>query len=267
MDQNARPELGELLGEGATAHVFAAVDGSGAAVVVKVLKPNLARDPVIRTRFLREARAAAQISHSRLVPVLAYGESGDGLWLTMPRLAGGSLATALRGGPFELAAAARLAEDVAGGLDALHAGGIVHRDLKPSNVLFDNRRVAHVTDFGLATSGDWTQLTQGGALLGTPHYIAPELIAGEPATSAADLYSFGCLLWEATTGAPPFAGRSLFDVGLAHLHEEPPEPALPPDVTFALRAALAKDPQRRPATAHAVAALLRVAVLSSARRA
>ena len=267
MDQIDRPELGELLGEGATAHVFAAVDGRGAAVVVKVLKPNLARDPLVRRRFLREARAAAQISHSRLVPVLAYGESDGGLWLTMPRLAGGSLAAALRQGPFELAAAARLAEDVAGGLDALHAGGIVHRDLKPSNVLFDGRRVAHVTDFGLATSVEWTQLTQGGAPLGTPHYVAPELIAGEPATPAADLYSFGCLLWETTTGAPPFAGRSLFDVGLAHLHEEPPEPALPPDVTFALRAALAKDPLRRPATAHAVAALLRVAVLSSARRA
>jgi serine/threonine-protein kinase len=261
------PELRELLGEGATAHVFAAVDGSGTDVVVKVLKPGLARDPVTRTRFLREARAAAQISHPRLVPVLAYGESGDGLWLTMPRLLGGSLAAALRAGPFELDAAARLAEDIAGGLDALHAGGIVHRDLKPSNVLFDGRRVAHLTDFGLAKSVDWTLLTQGGALLGTPHYVAPEVIAGGPATPAADLYSFGCLLWEVTTGAPPFAGRSLFDVGLAHLHEEPPEPSLPPDVTFALRSALAKDPQRRPATAHAAAALLRVAVLSSARRA
>ena len=260
------PELGDLIGEGATAHVFAAVDSSGREVVVKVLKPGPARDPVVRSRFLREARAASQVSHPRLVPVLEFGEADGSPWLSMPRLPGGTLSMIVKSGPLGLAETARLAEDLAGALDALHAGGIVHRDVKPSNVLFDDRATAHLSDFGLAKDAAWTALTGDGAMLGTPHYAAPEVIAGEEATAASDIYSLGCVLWEAATGGPPFAGRSLFDVGLAHLTEQPPEPELPPEVGFALRSVLEKEPGRRPATAHAVAALLRVAV-SSARRA
>jgi eukaryotic-like serine/threonine-protein kinase len=260
-------ELGELLGEGASARAFAATDAAGGDVVVKLLKPEVARDAVARSRFLREARAARGVSHARLVPVLAVGETGGLPWLALPRLRGGSLATALRRGALEPAATARLAEDLAGGLDALHRAGIVHRDVKPSNVLLDEDGIAHLADFGLAKGTGWTVLTQGGELLGTPHYVAPELISGSDASPASDIYALGCVLWEASTGAPPFAGRSLFEVGLAHLNEEPATPALPEDVVFALRAPLEKDPERRPATAHAVAALLRVAVLSSSRRA
>ncbi len=248
------PQLGELLGEGATAHVYAAVDAEGRDVVVKVLKPALARDPVVRSRFLREARAAAQVTHPRLVPVLDVGDS----WLTLPRLSR-SLADALGEGPLDPAAAVRLAEDLAGGLDALHRGGIVHRDVKPSNVLFDGGGDANLADFGLAKDPAWSALTGGGGALGTPHYLAPEVISGEEAAPASDLYSLGCVLWEALTGAPPFAGRSLFEVGIAHLDEEPPEPDLPPGVVFALRTALAKDPARRPRTAHALAAMLSIA--------
>jgi serine/threonine protein kinase len=256
-----------LLGEGASARAFAATAADGAAVVVKVLKPEVARDVVARSRFLREARAARGVSHARLVPVLAVGESGGLPWLALPRFRGGSLAAALRNGALEPAVTARLAEDLAGGLDALHRAGIVHRDVKPSNILLDQQGVAHLADFGLAKGTDWTVLTQGGELLGTPHYVAPELISGTEASPASDIYALGCVLWEASTGAPPFAGRSLFEVGLAHLTEEPATTALPEDVVFALRAPLEKDPDRRPGTAHAVAALLRVAVLSTSRRA
>ena len=255
------PELGDLLGEGATAHVYEA----GPDVVVKVLKPALACDPVLRSRFLREARAAAQVSHPRLVPVLAFGEWEGRLWLSLPRLTGGSLADVLRSGPLAVPDAVRLAEDLAGGLDALHRGGIVHRDVKPSNVLFHEDGNAHLADFGLAKDGAWTALTAGGAALGTPQYLAPEVIAGEEATPASDLYSFGCVLWEALAGEPPFAGRSLLELGLAHLEEEPPDPGLPEGIAFALRAALAKAPARRPRTAHALAAMLGVAAVSSAR--
>lgn len=260
-------ELEELLGEGASARAFAASDANGARVVVKLLKAEVARDGVARSRFLREARAAAGVSHPRLVPVLAVGESDGTPWLAMPLLRGGSLAALLRRGALEPMAVVRLAEDLAGGLDALHRAGIVHRDVKPSNVLLDEQRVAYLADFGLAKGNDWTVLTQGGELLGTPHYVAPELIAGADASAASDIYGLGCVLWEASTGAPPFAGRSLFEIGLAHLNEEPASAVLAPDVAFALRAPLAKEPEQRPATAHAVAALLRVAVLSTSRRA
>jgi serine/threonine-protein kinase len=254
MAMTERPQLGALLGEGATAFVYAAVDAAGDDVVVKVLKPQVAR-----ARFLRELRAAEQVTHPRLVPVLDHGVD----WLLLPHLRGGSLAGALRDGPLEPARVARLARDVAGALDALHAAGIVHRDLKPSNVLFDEDGAAHVADFGLAKDARWTNLTAADVLLGTPHYLAPEVIAGGEPTPASDVYAFGCVLWEAVVGEPPFAGRSLFDVGLAHLDEEPPEPPVPAELAFALRAGLEKDPNRRPRTAHALAVL----VVSSLRRA
>jgi serine/threonine-protein kinase len=255
-----RPELGRLLGEGATARVYAALDGAGRDVVVKVLKAELARNPAVRARFLREVRAAAQVSHPRLVPVLDHGDADGTLWLMLPHLAGGSLADTLRGGPLDRRRAARLAEDVAGALDALHATGIVHRDLKPSNILFDETGDAFVADFGLARDVSWTGVTGTGALLGTPHYLAPELIAGAEPNVKSDLYSFGCVLWEAIVGEPPFAGRSFFDVGLAHLNDELPDVGLPDEVALALGSVLDKDPLRRPATAHAVAALVRVAL-------
>jgi len=250
------PELGRLLGEGASARVYAA---AGRDLVVKVLKPELARDPVARTRFLREARAAARVAHPRLVPVLDHGENRETVWLTLPYLSGGSLAERLRRGPLDRGGVVALAEDVAGGLDALHAAGIVHRDLKPSNILFDGFGNAFVADFGLAKDLSWTGVTGTGALLGTPHYLAPEVIAGAEPSAASDLYAFGCVLWEAIVGEPPFAGRSFFDVGLAHVGEELPDAGLPTEVAFALGSVLEKDPARRPATAHAVAAMLRVA--------
>jgi serine/threonine protein kinase len=265
VDDRPPYRLSELIGEGASAYVYAAtLANDDIELVVKVLKPELAADPVARGRFLREGRAAAAVRHPRLVPVVASGEWRDGPWLALPRAAG-NLAGRLRAGPLEPAAVARLAEDLAGGLDALHAAGIVHRDLKPTNVLLARDGTASIADFGLATRTDWTLLTRGGELLGTPHYVAPELIEGAAASPASDLYAYGCVLWEALTGAPPFAGRSLYEVGVAHLHEEPAAPAhLPPDVVFALRAPLAKRPQERPPTAHAAAALVRVAI-SSAR--
>ena len=255
-----QPELGRLLGEGATARVYAAVDGAGRDVVVKVLKPELARSPAVRARFLREVRAAAQVSHSRLVPVLDHGESEGTLWLTLPQLPGGSLADLLQAGALERRRVVPLAEDVAGALDALHANGVIHRDLKPSNILFDASGNAFVADFGLARDVSWTGVTGTGAILGTPHYLAPELIAGAEPSVKSDLYSFGCVLWETIVGEPPFAGRSFFDVGLAHLNDGLPDVGLPADVAFALGSVLDKDPLRRPPTAHAVAALMRAAL-------
>jgi serine/threonine protein kinase len=239
-------ELGRLLGEGATARVYEGPNG----VAVKVLKPELARNPAVRTRFAREARAAAQVSHPRLAQVLDYGDD----WLALPYFSGGSLADAV---PLPLPRVAAMAADVAAGLDALHAAGIVHRDLKPSNILFDGEGRAHVADFGLAKDDRWTDVTAD-ALVGTPHYLAPEIIAGSPPSTASDIYAFACVLWEAAAGAPPFSGRSFFDIGLAHIGEEPPDAGLPPDLDFALRTGLAKEPERRPATAHALATMVRV---------
>jgi serine/threonine-protein kinase len=259
---------GALIGEGATSRVFEATSADGKPVALKVLAERQAADPISRARFLREARAARAVRHPRLVPVLASGEDEGGPWLAMP-YAGASLAATIRqNGPLALPAVARLAEDLGAAVDALHAASVTHRDLKPSNVLIDEHGTARLSDFGLARATDWTVLTRDGELVGTPHYTAPELIEGAPAGEASDIYALGCLLWEAASGAPPFAGRSVLEIGVAHLADEPVPPSeWPADLAFALAAPLAKRPDNRPATGHALAALVRVAAISSAKRA
>src|SRR5207248_5735794 len=133
------------------------------------------------------------------------------------------------------------------GLDALHARGVIHRDVKPSNVLLDADGEAVLTDFGLARGADSTQLTRDGQIVGSLHYLAPELIEGSPATPASDVYALGCLLHECLAGEPPFAGGSAAEIAFSHLAEAPPDPRerrpeLSDELTAALVAALEKDP-------------------------
>src|SRR5438094_419305 len=119
---------------------------------------------------------------------------------------------------------ARLGEG-ATGLDALHRGGLVHRDVKPSNLMLYEDGRAAITDFGLAKGPAYTVLTKPGQVMGTLDYLAPELIRGEAATPSTDIYAFGCVVYECITGAPPFGGKSLFEIGTAHLNAPPPDPA------------------------------------------
>jgi len=173
----------------------------------------------------------------------------------MPYFARGSLADAL---PLVVPELVRVAAEIAQALDALHTSGIVHRDVKPSNVLLGDDG-AVLADFGLARGVDSTQLTRDGQLLGTTHYLAPELIEGAVATPASDIYAFACLLYEAATGAPPFAGRNEAEIGYAHLVEEPPRPDLPGELPDAILLGLAKDPRDRPTSATALHRMLRAA--------
>lgn len=141
----------------------------------------------------------------------------------------------------------------------------MHRDIKPANVLFDGEGVAMLTDFGLAKGRAYTVLTRPGQVMGTLDYLAPELIRGQPATVATDVYALGCVAFECLEGRPPFGDKGAFQVGLAHLEEPPPVPGaartdVPPQLPAAILAALEKDPERRPATAGTYASLLRAAV-------
>ncbi|HST25065.1 MAG TPA: serine/threonine-protein kinase [Gaiellaceae bacterium] len=254
--------LVRLLGEGGFGFVFEADAPAGGALALKLLRPELATDPTLRARFGREARLAQRFRSGHVVPIVDVGEHDGVPFLVLPLYSGDSLAARLRrGGPLSSGDAAALAAELGRGLDALHEHGIVHRDVKPSNVLFDAAGAAALSDFGLARAVDSTRLTRDGQLLGTPHYLAPELIEGGEANAASDLYALGCVLYECVVGSPPFAAHRLTELGFAHLTEPVPDPRerrpeLPADYALALTTALAKDPAERPTTATALARML-----------
>ena len=251
-------EVQEVLGEGAMGVVHAARNVAGERVAVKLLRPERATDAVARARFLREARVASEIRSRHVVPILDAGETAETIYLVMP-VYERSLA---RAGPLELANVVDLAAQIGRGLDALHERSILHRDVKPSNVLLDGAGTAALSDFGLARLLDSTRVTDTGVLLGTPHYLAPELVAGGDASPASDIYAFACVLYELVTGRPPYADATRpAEVGFAHLVEDVPDarayrPDVPADMSLALTSALAKDPRERPTSATAMARML-----------
>src|SRR5262249_54778541 len=152
----------------------------------------------------------------------------------------------------------------ASGLAELHEAGVVHRDIKSSNILVDLEGTARLTDFGLAKGRAYTALTQPGQVLGTLQYLAPELIRGEPATPASDIYALGCVVFECTAGKPRFGDKTIFEVGIAPLDEDPADPCAgrvdcPSELGRVVRDALAKDPALRPATATEFASGLQTA--------
>jgi serine/threonine-protein kinase len=248
--------LEELLGEGGMGLVFRAVrESDGTEVALKVMRFELIEDPVFGARFEQEARAASEVREPHLVPVLEAGQADGRRYLATAYIDGGTLEDKLaereRLGVSETA---RAAADVGQGLDALHAAGIVHRDLKPSNIIVGEDGTAMLTDFGLAKGRAYTVLTKPGQVMGTIDYLAPELIKGEAASPASDIYALGCTMYECVTGQPPFADKEGIAIGLAHVGEPPPDPrAFRDDLSDAfvdaLLAALAKDPADRPRTA------------------
>jgi serine/threonine protein kinase len=264
-----RYRLEHVLGEGASGLVFRATRDDGSALALKVLRPEHAEEAVARARFLREARLAPRIESRHVVPILEVGETGGLTYLVMPFYARGSLAQRLRAlRRLSVDETAALAADLGRGLDSLHAAGILHRDVKPSNVLLADDGGAALADFGLARAVDSTRLTHDGQLLGTPHYLAPELIEGGEATPASDLYALACLLYECVVGQPPFAGRRAAEIGFAHLMEPPPDPRtqrpdLSAELALVLLTALEKDPAARPTSGTALARMLHLARTAS----
>lgn len=258
--------LEERLGEGGMGLVFRAVrESDGEVVALKVTKLAFADDEAYRRRFVHEARAAADVRHPNLVTIFDAGDVDGRDFIAVQYVEGPTLQESIeREGAFDVEQLLDVAKGLGGALDALHERGIVHRDIKGSNVLFANG-VPLLTDFGLAKGPSYTVLTKPGQVLGTLEYLAPELIKGQPATPASDIYAFGCLLYQCVAGRTPFGDRSLFAVGIAHLDEEPADPAAgrepwPAGLSDALLAGLRKDPAERPASAGAYAALLERAV-------
>ncbi len=247
----------ELLGEGGMGRVFAAEDQTlQRRVAVKVLKEW---GDSSRRRFLREARAAARISHPNVCPIFEVGEHGGRPFLATELLTGETLAKRLQRGPLSLHEVLDLARDMLAALGALHESGIVHRDVKPSNVFLTSHG-AKLLDFGLARDlprdvtaalASGGELTPSGILVGTPGYMAPEQVLGHPVDERADLFATGVILYEALTGRRPFTGASTVQVLSAVLHEDPPSLTGNPLGVFdpPLRRALAKPPDQRFASA------------------
>ncbi|MBA2634265.1 MAG: serine/threonine protein kinase [Chloroflexi bacterium] len=245
--------LQDRLGEGAMGVVYRAIRLEDQLVVaLKVMQPSLSLDPTYQRRFAHEARLAAEIRHPHLVSVVDSGEAVGRQFMAVAYVPGTSLAALIEGrGALALADAIRLAEEIGSALDALHAGGILHRDVKPPNVLIDNVGKNYLSDFGLAKGRALTALTRPGELIGTLEYMAPEIVRGDPAEPASDVYSLGCLVYEAMVGRTPFGSKRGFQIAAAHLGEPPPDPSelrgeLGRGLAAAVLEALRKDPSERP---------------------
>ena len=216
------------LGRGGMGVVYHAVHlGLERDVALKVIAADRAVDPGFRERFRREARSAAALDHPGVITIYEAGVVEDLPYMTMRLVRGPDLGRQLRiGGPLAPEVAAGVVAMVADALETAHEAGLVHRDIKPANILLERRGRelrALLADFGLARLAEGSSaLTTTGSWLGTVDYAAPETLAGEPATPAADVYALGAVLHAALTGRPPFARETAAAVIWAHAHDPPP---------------------------------------------
>jgi hypothetical protein len=257
-------EVLEVLGRGGFGTVFRAFDTVLERVVaIKVLAPEMAATSPARKRFLREARAAAQVRHENVVPIHAV-EERPLPYLVMDDIPGETLQQRLdRSGPMGVAETVAVGRQVAEGLAAAHAAGLIHRDVKPANVLIEAgpRLRLKITDFGLARAADDASLTQSGLITGTPMYMSPEQARGDALDHRTDLFSLGSVLYQMAAGRPPFRADSTMAV-LKRVAEDPPRPIreiipeTPPWLCDVIANLHAKDPDDRFQSAREVADLL-----------
>jgi serine/threonine-protein kinase len=230
-------------------------------VALKMIPPDRVATETDVQRFRIEAEAAALLDHAHIVPVYEIGEHEGQHYFSMRIIDGGSLAHAIPSFVKDPKAAAELLATVARAVHFAHQRGILHRDLKPANILLDRDGQPHVTDFGLAKRVEADcKLTQSGAVLGTPCYMAPEQAAGRirNLTTAADVYSLGAILYELLTGRPPFRGDSVIETLLQVVEQDPERPrSLNPGINRDLESiclkCLEKDPEKRYGTAEGLA--------------
>lgn len=243
------------LGSGGMGTVYRAVDGGGTPVALKLLHPHVGADPSSRERLRREVLALQRLRHPGVAAVLDAEADSTEAFLVTELVGGHDLAEHVRQhGPLDAAALHRLADGLRDALDAVHAAGVVHRDLKPSNVLVTPDGPVLI-DFGIAQSVDETRVTSAGFVVGTPGYLAPELIDGAEPTAATDWWGWAALLAYAATGRAPFGTRPLEAVLVRTRSGEADLAGLGPVTAGALWDALAADPVDRAEPGQVVDAL------------
>ncbi|WP_311380436.1 Stk1 family PASTA domain-containing Ser/Thr kinase [Arthrobacter sp. ISL-72] len=255
---NGRYELGELIGRGGMADVHRGVDARlGRTVAIKLLRPDLARDPQFQARFKREAQAVAALNHPSIVAIYDTGDHAvpggpeDTVrvpYIVMEFVSGKTLRDLIRAKEVSIDHAIDFTLGVLSALEYSHRAGIVHRDIKPANVMFcEDSDTIKVMDFGIARAmaDSSATMTQTQAVVGTAQYLSPEQARGETVDARSDLYSAACLLYEMLTGRPPFVGDSPVSVAYQHVREIPEPPSsLNPEVSEALDSVLAKALQK-----------------------
>jgi serine/threonine protein kinase/ABC-type transport system substrate-binding protein len=264
----------DRIGKGGMGEVFKAEDQKlGRTVAVKVLPASSTEDPKAKRRFLQEARAASALNHPNIVTIYSIEETEGFDFIVMEYVEGETLKSVIERGALETSRLTDLGVQIAEGLAAAHAAGFIHRDIKPANILVTPRGQAKILDFGLAklvqvtdenlsAENTLSRLTQAGMLVGTIAYMSPEQTRGEPLDARTDIFSLGCVLYEAATGKVPFTGPSILSV----MHEiatvDPPPPStisssVPQGLDNIIRRALVKDRNQRYASAAELSAALR----------
>ena len=243
-----RYEIRSFLGRGGMGDVYRAYDRElDRDVALKLIRPDLAEEPRVMERFRREVQLASRVTHGNVLRAYDLGEHDDLKYLSMQYVDGETLADLIRR-ERKLAVSRIVAifRQLCEGLAAAHEQGILHRDLKPANVMLDRRDQVYIGDFGLARSIDQTRLTMTGAVVGTPAYMSPEQVKGEPIDARSEIFSLGVILYEMVTGRAPFAGDSSYSVMMKRLQGPPPpakalNPDLPAHLSKVLDRCLAVD--------------------------
>lgn len=247
-----RYELKELIGQGGMADVYLAYDDIlKREVAVKILRSSLTGDPIYITRFHREARAAAALCHRNIVEIYDVGEEDDLYYIVMEYVRGQTLKELInKRGALHYVEAVDIMKQVVLATALAHSMGIVHRDLKPQNILVTDSGIVKIADFGIASIQSLSQVTQTDTIMGSLHYLAPEIARGEKATPQSDIYALGVVFYELLRGDVPFNGESPVNIALKHMRDEIPSvraynPAIPQSVENIIIKATAKNTNNR----------------------
>ena len=247
-----RYEVIKSLGHGGMADVYLALDTIlNREVAIKVLRTDMASDPISLERFSREAHASTKLSHPNIVDIYDVGEEGDEHYIVMEYVKGYTLKQLIqRRGAIPPREAVWMCKQLAGALMEAHKNGLIHRDIKSQNVLIKDDGTVKLADFGIAVLNNAIQLTSKDSVLGSVHYLAPELAKGGQASMQSDIYSLGIVFYELLTGDVPFKGETPVQIALMHIKNALPDvrrfnPQIPQSVVNVLLRATAKEPKER----------------------